>query len=76
MHDAVTRMFWKNVKARATSQAARQSTHRFQVPAAQVGKTFLTEGFIAWQCHSERRGSVKKTCNLARQQNSAELSKE
>ena len=37
VHDAVTKMFWKNVKARATGQAAGLSTATLTLPAGQVG---------------------------------------
>ena len=40
VHDPVTRMFWKNVKARSTNQASGPSTTTLAIPADQIGEQY------------------------------------
>ena len=40
VHDAVTRMFWKNAKARSTNQASNPSTTTLAIPAGQIGEPY------------------------------------
>ncbi len=44
VHDPVTRMFWKNVKARSTNQASSPVTTTLTIPTDQIGELSQIRG--------------------------------